>query len=611
MQGGGNKKPLNRRVSGPLFGWSDILALLRSKIFGFWKKVGPGAAPKLDKRDQAKYLGFKLNPSKFFKGIIEGLINQKIIEVKQSTSRPQTKGSPPKSSEIQDNLEGEKNKEPMTSKFLQEATWPKVCRLCPLTGLSSLFSSIFGAKIALAASNLEPYKRRDERGWLREFWGRLKGYLPWSAPIIVLIIGLSLWFGLSDKQVKPPVESMVTAAQPMETNIEEESDYSVASIKSGPMTLDRDWRDSVLVDTFVMEKGGTLSQAFEKINLSQAQRRSLYLILEREQLLSQVKPGERFSAWWNNERREEQDLERLEYVPEPGLRAIVFMPGGPDGFYFFRLNSPARKIYQAIEGQVEDTFWTAAEKAGLEPWVSLKIIDLMASQIDFVSDVRKGDDFQFLFLGEYREGKLIATPIIKMIRMTNGSVTYEFFRHVGADGQEDYFDDQFRSIHKAFFKSPLQYKRVSSKYTNARMHPILKIVRPHLGVDYAAPQGTPVSAVADGAVKSAGFRGGYGRLVVLDHEGDYQTMYAHLSVIAKGLKPGTKVSQGDYIGDVGATGLATGPHLDFRILRKGAFINPEEALSKIEGRPLPLEERMTFAENMTKDMDLLKKLLAK
>ncbi|MDR1657686.1 MAG: M23 family metallopeptidase [Deltaproteobacteria bacterium] len=193
--------------------------------------------------------------------------------------------------------------------------------------------------------------------------------------------------------------------------------------------------------------------------------------------------------------------------------------------------------------------------------------------------------------------------------MTNGDHKYEFYRHVGDDGKEGYFDVQFRSIFKNFFKSPLQYSRISSSFSRARAHPILKIVRPHLGVDYAAPEGTPVSAVADGVVNSAGFRGDYGRLVVVDHEGGYRTMYAHLSRIAKGIAPGVKVSQGDLLGNVGMSGLATGPHLDFRLLHKGQFVDPQKFFQTQEGRPMPPEERMRFAQVVTSNQELMKQLL--
>ncbi|MDR2455309.1 MAG: M23 family metallopeptidase [Deltaproteobacteria bacterium] len=432
--------------------------------------------------------------------------------------------------------------------------------------------------------------------------GGRKSWLAAAAAVLALVI---TWQLLSSREAPPPDEGLevsVTTKPPEEVLVEPE-------LPPGPMSLDKAWRKGLTVDSYVIEKGGTISQALEKLSLPQARRRGLYQLLERESLLTQVKPGEEFQAWWSDPARSDDSLERLEFRARPGDRPLVFIPSGTDGFIFFNTAGPAKKIHQATEGVVADSFWAACEKAGLEPWVILHIVDLMASQVDFVSDIRQGDDFQLLFLGEYQEGRLIAKPVIEMIRMTNDAKKYEFYRHQGDDGQEGYYDAQFKSIFKTFFKSPLQYSRISSGFSRARRHPILKIVRPHLGVDYAAPQGTPVSAVADGVVRSAGFRGDYGRLVVLDHDGEYRTMYGHLSKIEKGLAPGVKVRQGDLLGNVGMSGLATGPHLDFRILHKGQFVDPEEVIKVQEGKPLPADERTRFAESVTRDQDLLKRLL--
>ncbi len=138
----------------------------------------------------------------------------------------------------------------------------------------------------------------------------------------------------------------------------------------------------------------------------------------------------------------------------------------------------------------------------------------------------------------------------------------------------DYFDDEGKSLRKAFLKAPLSYRRISSGFTKRRMHPILKIARPHFGVDYAAPTGTPVSTVGDGTVIFAGYKGPNGNLVIVRHPNGYTTFYGHLARIAKGIRRRAEVRQGDVIGTVGATGLATGPHLDFRIRRHGTFLNP-------------------------------------
>jgi murein DD-endopeptidase MepM/ murein hydrolase activator NlpD len=444
--------------------------------------------------------------------------------------------------------------------------------------------------------SFDPLGEPPARGLLR----------PWLVGAVLVVAAIIAWQLLTTTEGPAPTEPTEVATLP---EPEPEPPLAEPELPPGPMSLDQKWRRGLLVETFVVEKGGTVSKALEALAFPQNRRQGLYALMERDGILSQIKPGDEFQVWWSDASRSDESLERLEYRVRPGDRPLVFIPSGESDLLAVNMAAPPKKIHQATQGVVADSFWAAGEKAGLEPWVILHLVDLMASQVDFVSDIQKGDDFQLLFLGEYQEGRLIQKPVIEMIRMTNGSRKYEFYRHLGDDGQEGYYDSQFKSIHTNFFKSPLQYSRISSGFSRARRHPILKIVRPHLGVDYAAPQGTPVSAVADGVVRSAGFRGDYGRLVVLDHDGEYRTMYGHLSKIAKGLAPGVKVSQGDLLGNVGMSGLATGPHLDFRLLHKGEFVDPEEVLKAQEGRPLPAEERVRFAEVVTRDQELLRRLL--
>ncbi|MDR2386248.1 MAG: M23 family metallopeptidase [Deltaproteobacteria bacterium] len=448
---------------------------------------------------------------------------------------------------------------------------------------------------------------------------RKNNFRPPKAAIIGIIVAVLLiviiWGGLSTLS-PPEAEIPPQVAEPV-AEVETVVPVPVASpalpppeLTQGPLASEAQWRDNLVIDVYEVQSGGTLSQALERLSLSQEQRRSFYQVLETKQMLTKLMPGEEFSAWWATAERKPEDLERLEYRAVGARKPQIFLPGGPDGFYLVDLGSPSKFIHQAAEGTVAGTFWEAADKAGLQPWMIMRIVDLLASQIDFVSDIRTGDSFQLLFLGEYQDGYLVGKPIIETIRFTNKDERYEFYRYLNKEGEEGYFDAQFRSIKKTFFKSPLQYSRISSGFTKARMHPILKVVRPHLGVDYAAPTGTPVSAVADGVVNYAGFRGGYGRLVVLEHQGDIITMYGHLSVIAKGITAKVKVKQGDVIGNVGSSGLATGPHLDFRIRRKGEFVDPETVLSEQQGQPMAQEDRPDFAEKVTRDQELIKQLLA-
>jgi murein DD-endopeptidase MepM/ murein hydrolase activator NlpD len=382
------------------------------------------------------------------------------------------------------------------------------------------------------------------------------------------------------------------------------------SLPEGSWSLWADQQARRIVSEAAVAPGGTVSQSLETLGLARATIQLLLSFLENHKLVAVVKPGAIFRAYWRDPRREENDLTHVEFLASPSHKPLIFRPGGEEGFFQYDLAAKPLTIHQASQGVVEDTFWGAGEKAGLEPRVIMSLTDLLASQIDFVSDIRAGDSFQLLFRGQYQEGQLIAPPEIEMIRMTNGDEKYEFYRHEKNNELSGFYDASFRSIRKTFFKSPLQFTRISSGFTQKRLHPILKIVRPHLGVDYAAPAGTPVSTVADGRVEFAGRRGGYGLLVVIQHANGYETMYGHLSRIAKGVQKGAQVRQGDLIGHVGSTGLATGPHLDFRLRKANNFIDPLPEMAKQEGEPLPAEERAAFSEEVTSDQIRLRELLS-
>ena len=171
------------------------------------------------------------------------------------------------------------------------------------------------------------------------------------------------------------------------------------------------------------------------------------------------------------------------------------------------------------------------------------------------------------------------------IEFINNKKTYSayLFEH---DGKTDYYNAEGQSLRKAFLKAPLSFRRISSNFSRNRMHPILRVCRPHYGIDYVAATGTPVSTVADGTVTFAGFRGGYGRLIIISHPNGYQTYYGHLSGISKNVRQGKKVQQGDLIGYVGATGLATGPHLHYEMRLAQSPINPLK-IKNVAGKPVP------------------------
>ncbi len=249
---------------------------------------------------------------------------------------------------------------------------------------------------------------------------------------------------------------------------------------------------------------------------------------------------------------------------------------------------------ELVRGEVSASLFEAVSRAGEGASLAAAFADILAWDFDFARGTRQGDRFSILFEKRYSEGEFVGYGRILAARYDSRGEVHEAFRYEGSGGRgAAYYDGEGRSIKKAFLKSPLRFSHISSGYTNARMHPILKYVRPHRGIDYAAPRGTPVWSVADGTIVFAGRKGQNGKTVVVRHAGGYETMYNHLSRYARGLRRGRKVRQKEVIGYVGSTGLSTGPHLDFRLKRRGRFINPlKEKLPR--GTPVPKGEMAAF-----------------
>lgn len=353
------------------------------------------------------------------------------------------------------------------------------------------------------------------------------------------------------------------------------------------------------VSEYTIEEGATLSQALEAVGLGTRTAGGAAVIdcLTAEADLDVVRPGAVLRAYWQD--AEKTDLRRLEYHPASGDPPIVVRAGLDGGFWCYTLSAPALTVTTAARGTVESTLWEAGSGAGLDAAIIVNMADMMASEIDFLSDIQEGDSFQVLYNRNYADGRPVGGVTIEMLHMSNKGTDYELYRYVNAAGDVGYYDQLGRSSKKTFFNSPLQYTRISSGFSLNRLHPIFKVRRAHEGVDYAAPSGTPISSVADGVITFAGWSGGYGRLISIKHDEVYSTMYAHMSRFAKGLKKGDRVAQGDLIGYVGATGTATGPHLDFRMKRNNVFIDPQTVLTKQEGRMLEAAEAQAFAQLVT------------
>ncbi|MEJ5299961.1 MAG: peptidoglycan DD-metalloendopeptidase family protein [Thermodesulforhabdaceae bacterium] len=236
--------------------------------------------------------------------------------------------------------------------------------------------------------------------------------------------------------------------------------------------------------------------------------------------------------------------------------------------------SSPNKPFKIIIGSISDNLYSSAVKAGLHPSLILDLADIFSSYIDFATDIRKGDTFSVVLGTTPHPTKAGSKQwMILAAKVTVQGETYEafFFQPSGQKGA--YYDGEGKSLARAFLKAPLQYRRISSMFTKSRFHPILRIYRPHFGIDYAAPTGTPVSAIGAGKIVFMGRKGGFGNLVEIKHNGVYSSSYGHLSRFAKGLRVGKYVERGEVIGYVGSTGLSTGPHLDFRFYANGRPVN--------------------------------------
>jgi murein DD-endopeptidase MepM/ murein hydrolase activator NlpD len=226
-----------------------------------------------------------------------------------------------------------------------------------------------------------------------------------------------------------------------------------------------------------------------------------------------------------------------------------------------------------VFGRIEDSLFDAVIQAGEAPELALRLADIFGWDLDFYTDTRPGDTFRLAVeKKKYLDGQLASYGRILAAEYVNGSRPYQAVLFHDRNGKPAYYTPEGKSLQKAFLRSPLKFSApITSRFSRSRFHPILKRYRPHLGVDYGAPTGTPVQAIAEGRVISAGYRGEGGKTVQIRHTNGYETYYCHLSRIF--VRVGQYLAQGERIGLVGATGLATGPHLDFRLRRHGTFVN--------------------------------------
>ena len=360
-----------------------------------------------------------------------------------------------------------------------------------------------------------------------------------------------------------------------------------AELASGPPVAEPS-TPQVRTESVTLRRGDTLVSALGRAGLD---RRSSTGIAEALRAggadLRRMRPKDELEITWTLE----GEPIALRWEPSPWLGFAVVATDA--GWEVRRGETRPDVRVEAVGGELKRSLFEAVDALGESPQLVLDLVEIFSSDFDFTADSRSGDRFRLLVEKRYAGdqfvdyGQILAAQYLSDGRVLTG-VSFE-----PAGGRTAFYDLEGRSLKKTFLKSPLEFTRVTSGFTYARPHPILGGVRPHLAVDYGAPVGTPVRAVADGVVVLAGWNGGNGIQVHLRHHAGYETMYNHLSRLGPGVRTGRRVHQRDVIGYVGSTGLSTGPHLDYRVKKGGRFVNP---LSEkfVPGQPLDGAEHRRY-----------------
>jgi murein DD-endopeptidase MepM/ murein hydrolase activator NlpD len=320
--------------------------------------------------------------------------------------------------------------------------------------------------------------------------------------------------------------------------------------------------------TITVQVGDTLSNVFDKLGLSRIALKNLMSSGKTVEELTKIYPGQKLDFLFDDSK----DLKAVK-LNLSSTKTLHVTNDGKKFKYSYEETTPIKKL-NASAGKISGSLYSSAQNAGLDDRLIMQLADIFSYDIDFSLDLRDNDSFKVLYEEEYVEDKKLDPGTILAVEFKNQGKTYKAVRYKDDKGREGYYSPEGYSLQKAFLRSPVEFTRISSHFSSARRHPILHKIRSHKGVDYAAPTGTPVRAAGDGRISFLGNKGGYGKSIEIIHGQKYSTFYAHLSRFNKKIKHGSFVKQGQIIGYVGKTGLATGAHLHYEFRINGVHHNP-------------------------------------
>jgi murein DD-endopeptidase MepM/ murein hydrolase activator NlpD len=354
-----------------------------------------------------------------------------------------------------------------------------------------------------------------------------------------------------------------------------------------PAEPDAEPVDATQRTVLTVQSGDSLDRLFRRHDLSVSDLHRLLKVTEAAPHLRRISPGDTIDIVHDGSTV-------VSLTRRIGETRSLVVRAGEQGYAASYIDHPVEIRHSRVTGQITSSFYAAGLAAGLSDATIMRLAGIYAWDIDFALDIRRDDWFAVVFEEVWQDGEKLRDGEIIAAEFNNQRRSYRAVRFPDEDGRARYYTPAGESMRKAFLRAPVDFTRVSSNFNPSRLHPILKTRRPHQGVDYAARSGTPIMAAGDGRVITAGVQGGYGNTVVLQHGGNVTTLYAHLSRFGANARVGRRVRQGEIIGYVGMTGLATAPHLHYEYRVNGVHKNPRTVdLPKAD--PVPTSRRAEFA----------------
>lgn len=355
---------------------------------------------------------------------------------------------------------------------------------------------------------------------------------------------------------------------------------------------------TLTVSSTTVNSGDNLAKIFKREGIPQS---DLALLLKSKPFGSRLKrihPGHEFTFGVN----ETGELTSLAYSPGP-LDTLQF-ERIDNGFVGEEVRRQPERVTSYKHAAIDHSLFVASQRAGLDDSLTMRIAQIFQWDIDFVLDIRKGDEFYVLFEELYLGDEFIGYGNVLAAEFINQGSSYQAFGYEDALGKRGYYSPEGKNMRKAFLRAPVEFSRISSNFNLRRKHPLYKRTMPHRGIDYAAPRGTPILASGDGKVLTASRSNSNGNFVVIQHGEEFTTKYLHLSKFANGIRKGKKVKQGSIIGYVGSTGWATGPHLHYEFLVNGVHKNPR-TVKLPDANPIAATEQQRFAQTTEPVLSLL------